>query len=160
MIASSVLSGISSIQQASAQKSMYQYQAKVAEASATREALNYETRATDTLKKLRAANAANRASGYAAGVLATEGSYGLVQDINTRTAGEDYMRDINNAQTSMTMGEAQAKQLTAAGDIAYSSGITSGLAKIGMGAYEFSTIGSAPTKTAAVGSTAYWKGTA
>ena len=149
MIASSVLSGISQIQQASAQKSAYQYQAKVAEASASRESLNYEIRATETLKKLRAANSANIARGFAGGVLGTEGSSLAIRDVNDRLAGVDYMRDLDNAALSLTMGQAQAKQLTAAGDIAYSSGVMGGLGKIGMGVYEYSKIGSAPATKAA-----------
>jgi hypothetical protein len=147
MIASSVFSGLSQIQQASAQKSAYQYQAKVAEASASREALNYEIRATETLKKLRAANSANVARGFAGGILGTEGSSLAIRDVNDRVAGVDYMRDIDNAALSLTMGQAQAKQLTSAGDIAFSSGVMGGLGTIGMGAYKYSTIGSAPAKT-------------
>lgn len=149
MIASTVFSGISQIQQGAAQKSAYQYQAKVAEASASRESLNYEIRATETLKKLRSANSANVARGFAGGVLGTEGSSLAIRDVNDRTAGVDYMRDLDNAALSLTMGQSQAKQLTTAGDIAYSSGVMGGIGTIGTGLYKYSTIGSAPTaKTA------------
>lgn len=132
MIASSVFSGLQSIAQGNAQASNYRLQAKVTEMKATREALNYELRATNTLKKLRSANAANVSRGYAGGILGTEGSPLLVQSANSRNAGEEFMRDVDNAKFALTMGEAQANQFLQAADTAQSSGMWGAIGKFAM----------------------------
>ena len=139
MIASSVLSGIQSITQGNAQASAYKMQAKVSEAKASREALNYELRANNTLKKLRSANSANVARGYSGGILGTEGSPLLVQTANSRNAGEEFMRDVDNAKFALTMGEAQASQFLQAADKAQSSGYMGAIGKFataGAGYYD------------------------
>jgi hypothetical protein len=139
MIASAVLGGLQSITQGNAQAANYRLQAKVSEAKASREALNYELRANNTLKKLRSANSANLARGYSGGILGTEGSPLLVQTANSRNAGEEFMRDVDNAKFALTMGEAQSKQFLDAADTAQSSGYTSALGKFAMagaGMYE------------------------
>ena len=132
MIASSVFSGLQSIAQGNAQASSYRMQAKVAEMKATRESLNYELRATNTLKKLRSANSANVSRGYSGGILGTEGSPLLVQTANTRNAGEEFMRDVDNAKFALTMGEAQANQFLQAADTAESSGMWGAVGKFAM----------------------------
>jgi hypothetical protein len=144
------LGAAGSIQQASAQKAMYELQGAQANLEATRKALQYEQRANATLERLNAANAAVRAQAFAGGVSGFEGSAALVQTVSGRRAGKDFMTDIQNAQDALRGGMFQQQLYEQAGDTAMTGGYFDALSKLGMGAYQYKTLGGAPSKPAPI----------
>lgn len=138
--ASSVFSALSSFSQGKSQQAMYNLQAKQAEADAARKALQYEERANETLRKVTAANAANVTRRYAGGVLGFEGSAKLVETMNFREAGKDFMADISNAANALMAGSAQSEIFGTSGKIAARGGLFDAAGKLATGAYDFSKV--------------------
>jgi hypothetical protein len=149
-IASAVLGAAGSIQQAAAQQSMYELQGAQANLEATRRALQYEQRANATLERLNAANATVRAQAFAGGVSGFEGSAALVQTVSGRQAGKDFMTDIQSAKEALRGGRLQAQLYEQAGDTAMIGGYFDALGKLGTGAYQYKTLGGAPTTPAPI----------
>lgn len=146
-VATKVLGAVNTLQQASAQSSMYKVQAEQAKLEASRKALQYEQRANDTLKKLRESQSAVVARGFASGIIGTQGSPGLVASVNEKVAGEEFIRDLSNASDATTFGQVQSNLLMSASKTAYTSGLLSSAATLGEAAYSYSKIGKAPTET-------------
>jgi hypothetical protein len=138
--ASSAFSALSSFSQGKSQQAIYNLQAKQAEADAARKALAYEERANETLRKVTAANAANVTRRYAGGVLGFEGSAKLVETMNFREAGKDFMADISNAANALMTGSAQSEIFGTSGKIAARGGLFDAAGKLATGAYEFSKV--------------------
>jgi hypothetical protein len=136
--ASSVFSAFSSFSQGKSQQAMYKLQAMQTQAEASRKALQYEERANETLRKVTAANAANASRRYAGGVLGLEGSAKLVETMNLKEAGRDFMADISNASNALMAGSAQSDIFGTAGKIAARGGLLDAAGKLATGAYEFS----------------------
>jgi len=138
--ASSVFSAFSSFSQGKSQQAMYRLQAMQTQAEASRKALQYEERANETLRKVTAANAANASRRYAGGVLGLEGSAKLVETMNLKEAGRDFMADISNASNALMTGSTQADIFGTAGKIAARGGLLDAAGKLATGAYEFSKV--------------------
>jgi len=136
--ASSVFSAFSSFSQGKSQQAMYRLQAMQTQAEASRKALQYEERANETLRKVTSANAANASRRYAGGVLGLEGSAKLVETMNLKEAGRDFMADISNASNALMTGSTQADIFGTAGKIAARGGLLDAAGKLATGAYEFS----------------------
>lgn len=138
--ASSAFSAFSSFSQGKSQQAMYRLQAMQTQAEASRKALQYEERANETLRKVTAANAANASRRYAGGVLGLEGSAKLVETMNLKEAGRDYMADISNASNALMAGSTQADIFGTAGEIALRSGTLDAASKLATGAFELSKV--------------------
>jgi hypothetical protein len=158
--ASTVFSAFSSFSQGKSQQAMYNLQAMQTQADSARKALQYEERANETLRRVTAANAANASRRYAGGVLGLEGSAKLIETVNLREAGRDYMADISNASNALMAGSTQADIFNTAGEMASKSGSLDAAFKLATGAFEFSKVikTSDTPKAVAPGSTDYWKG--
>jgi hypothetical protein len=162
-VASTAMSASQSMSQAKNQQAMYKLQAMQTEAESARKALQYEQRANETLRKVTAANAANVSRRYAGGVLGLEGSAKLIETMNMREAGRDFMMDIDNASNALMTGSAQSDIFGTAGDIAGRSGRLDALSKLAGGAFEVSKTyktSATPKAAPSAGSTEYWKGAA
>lgn len=144
-VATKVLGAVNTLQQSQSQAALYKVQAEQSRLESERKALQYEQRANETLKKLRSAQAAGAAKGYAGGILGFEGSSGLVSTVNERLAGEEFTKDLANAQDAVTFGQVQSSLLTSAAKTATRSGLLSAAAGIGEAGYLYSKIGSAPS---------------
>ena len=138
--ASTVFSAVSSYSQGKSQQAMYNLQALQTQADAARKALAYEERANETLRKVTSANAANVSRRYAGGVLGLEGSAKLIETVNLREAGRDYMADISNASNALMAGSTQADIFNISGKMASKSGILDATFKLAAGAAEFSKV--------------------
>jgi hypothetical protein len=157
--ASTAFSAFSSFSQGKSQQAMYNLQALQTQADSARKALQYEERANETLRRVTAANAANASRRYAGGVLGLEGSAKLIETVNLKEAGRDYMADISNASNALMSGSTQADIFNAAGKMAARSGTLDAAFKLATGAFEFSkVIKTSDTPKAKEGSTDYWKG--
>jgi hypothetical protein len=161
--ASSAFSAFSSFSQGKSQESMYKLQAMQTQADSARKALQYEERANETLRRVTAANAANVSRRYAGGVLGLEGSSKLIETMNLKEAGRDFMADISNASNALMTGSTQADIFGTAGKIAARGGLFDAVGKLATGAYEFSKTyktSETPKAAPATGSAEYWKGAA
>ena len=157
--ASSAFSAFSSFSQGKSQQAMYNLQAMQTQAEASRKALQYEERANETLRKVTAANAANASRRYAGGVLGLEGSAKLVETMNLKEAGRDFMADISNASNALMTGSTQADIFGTAGKIAARGGVLDAAGKLATGAYEFSkVIKTSDTPSFDAGDPKTWKG--
>jgi hypothetical protein len=160
-LAAKIFGAINTLQQASAQSGLYKVQAEQAKLEASQKALQYEERANNTLRKLRETQSTLAASGYARGILGTEGSQATVAAANERLAGEEFTKDVSNARNALTFGEIQSNILKSAAKTSMTSGLLSAAAGVAEAGYGYYKLGSAPTGTkATTGSTDYWKGTA
>lgn len=161
MIAAKVFSAVNTLQQASAQSNLYKVQAEQVKLEASQKALQYEERANQTLRKLKDTQSTLVASGYARGILGTEGSSATIAAYNERLAGEEFTKDIANAKNALTFGEIQSNIFKTASKTSKTSGLLSAAASVAEAGYGYYKLGSAPTGTkATTGSTDYWKGTA
>lgn len=147
MIAAKVFSAVNTLQQASAQSGLYKVQAEQAKLEASQKALQYEERANNTLRKLRETQSTLVASGYARGILGTEGSQATIAAANERMAGEEFTKDISNAKNALTFGEIQSNIFKTAAKTSMTSGLLSSAAGLGEAAYGYYKIGKAPTAT-------------
>jgi hypothetical protein len=138
--ASSAFSAFSSFSQGKSQQAMYNLQAMQTEAESKRKALEYEQRANETLRKVNTANAANATRRYAGGVLGLEGSAKLIETINLREAGRDFMTDISNASNALMTGSIQGSIFRTAGETVARGGLFDAAGKLATGAYEFSKV--------------------
>ena len=103
--------------------------------------MQYEERANQTLRKLRETQTTLVASGYARGILGTEGSQATLAAANERIAGEEFTKDIANARNTMTFGEIQSNIFKTAASTSMTSGLLSSAAGLGEAAYGYSKIG-------------------
>lgn len=157
--AGQVFSAVSSFSQGRSQKALYNLQAMQTEAEAKRKALEYETRANETLRKVNIANSANIAKRYSGGVLGLEGSAKLIETINFREGGKDFLNDLTNATNAIMTGSIQADIYDIAGKTAARSGLFDAAGKLATGAYEFSkVIKTSDTSSFDVGEPTTWKG--
>jgi len=157
--AGSAFSAFSSFSQGKSQQAMYNLQALQTRADSARKALQYEERANETLRKVTAANAANASRRYAGGVLGLEGSAKLVETMNLKEAGRDFMADISNASNALMTGSTQADIFGTAGKIAARGGLLDAAGKLATGAYEFSkVIKTSDTPSFDAGDPKTWKG--
>lgn len=147
MIAAKVAGAINTLQQASAQSGLYKVQAEQAKLESSQKALQYEERANQTLRKLRETQSTLTASGYARGILGTEGSQATVAAANERLAGEEFTKDVSNARNALTFGEIQSNIFKTAAKTSMTSGLLSSAAGLGEAAYGYSKIGKAPAET-------------
>lgn len=138
--ASSAFSAFSSFSQGKSQQALYNLQAMQAEAESKRKALEYEQRANETLRKVTAANAANATKRYAGGVLGLEGSAKLIETMNLREAGRDFMTDISNASNFLMSGSIQGDIFRAAGKTAARGGLFDAAGKLATSAYDLSKV--------------------
>ena len=139
-VASTAMSASQSMSQAKNQAAMYRLQAMQVQADSARKALAYEERANETLRKVTAANASNAARRYAGGVLGLEGSAKLVETVNLKEAGRDYMTDISNASNALMSGSTQADIFGTSGEIALRSGAFDAASKLATSAFELSKV--------------------
>lgn len=140
-VAAKVFGAINTLQQASAQSNLYKVQAEQAKLEASQKALQYEERANQTLRKLRETQSTLVASGYARGILGTEGSQATLAAANERIAGEEFTKDISNARNALTFGEIQSNIFKTAAKTSMTSGLLSSAAGLGEAAYGYSKIG-------------------
>lgn len=138
--ASTAFSAFSSFSQGRSQQAMYNLQAMQTEAESKRKALEYEQRANETLRKVTAANAANASRRYAGGVLGFEGSAKLIETMNLREAGRDFVTDISNASNALMTGSIQGNIFRTAGETAGRGGLFDAAGKLATGAYDFSKV--------------------
>lgn len=138
--ASSAFSAVSSFSQGRSQQAIYNLQAMQTKAESARKALEYETRANETLRKVTTANSANIAKRYSGGVLGLEGSAKLIETINFREGGKDFLNDLTNATNAIMTGSIQSDIYEVAGETAARSGLFDAAGKLATGAYEFSKV--------------------
>jgi hypothetical protein len=139
-VGSTLFSAYSSVQQGKAQQEMYKLQAAQTEAEAARKALAYEERANNTLRDLNRSNGALIAQGFGGGVRGFSGSTALVTSVNTRNAGIDFQRDLDNASNALTAGDIQSDIFGVAGKNAYTGGLLNAGTKLLAGGYELSKV--------------------
>lgn len=139
-IASSVMSAVGAIQQGQQQKEMYKLQAMQADLKARRDALQYEQQANMVLERMLQNNASAAAKGFSGGIQGLSGSAKLIQERNERVAGRDINIMREGAQSALTFGQIQAGLLREAGDQAAKGSYFDALAKLGEGAYMYSTV--------------------
>jgi hypothetical protein len=128
------------VQQGKAQQEMYKLQAAQTEAEAARKALAYEERANNTLRDLNRSNGALIAQGFGGGVRGFSGSTALVTSVNTRNAGIDFQRDLDNASNALTSGNIQSDIYGVAGKTAYRGKLFDAAGKLAAGGYELSKV--------------------
>jgi len=138
--ASSAFSAFSSFSQGKSQQAIYNLQAMQADAESKRKALEYEQRANETLRKVNIANAANASRRYAGGVLGFEGSAKLIETMNLKEAGRDFMTDISNVSNALMTGSIQGSIFRTAGKAAARGGLFDAAGKLATGAYDFSKV--------------------
>ena len=139
-VGSTLFSAASSVQQGKAQQEMYKLQAAQTQAEAARKALAYEERANNTLRDLNRSNGALIAQGFGGGVKGFSGSTALVTSVNTRNAGIDFQRDLDNASNALTAGDIQSDIYGVAGKNAYRGGLLNAGTKLLAGGYELSKV--------------------
>jgi hypothetical protein len=139
-VGSTLFSAVSSVQQGKAQQEMYKLQAAQTEAEAARKALAYEERANNTLRDLNRSNGALIAQGFGGGVKGFSGSTALVTSVNTRNAGIDFQRDLDNASNALTAGNIQSDIYGVAGKTAYRGKLLDAGTKLLAGGYELSKV--------------------
>lgn len=139
-VGSTLFSAVSSVQQGKAQQEMYKLQAAQTEAEAARKALAYEERANNTLRDLNRSNGALIAQGFGGGVKGFSGSTALVTSVNTRNAGIDFQRDLDNASNALTAGNIQSDIYGVAGETAYRGKLLDAGTKLLAGGYELSKV--------------------
>jgi hypothetical protein len=139
-VGSTLFSVASSVQQGKAQQEMYKLQAAQTEAEAARKALAYEERANNTLRELNRSNGALIAQGFGGGVKGFSGSTALVTSVNTRNAGIDFQRDLDNASNALTAGNIQSDIYGLAGKNAYRGKLLDAAGKLAAGGYELSKV--------------------
>jgi hypothetical protein len=137
-VGSTLFSAYSSVQQGKAQQEMYKLQAAQTEAEAARKALAYEERANNTLRDLNRSNGALIAQGFGGGVRGFSGSTALVTSVNTRNAGIDFQRDLDNATNTISTGNLQSDIFGVAGETAYRGKLLDAGSKLLAGGVEFS----------------------
>jgi len=145
-LAAKVFGAINTLQQASAQSNLYKVQAEQAKLESSQKALQYEERANQTLRKLRETQSTLVASGYARGILGTEGSQATLAAANERIAGEEFTKDVANARNALTFGQIQSNIFNTASETSMTSGLLSSAAGLGEAAYGYYKLGK-PTET-------------
>jgi len=138
--ASSAFSAFSSYSQGKSTQAMYRLQSLQTEAESKRKALEYETRANETLRKVNTANSANIAKRYSGGVLGLEGSAKLIETMNFREGGKDFLNDLTNATNALMTGSIQSDIYEIAGKNAARSGLFDAAGKLFSSAYDISKV--------------------
>jgi hypothetical protein len=80
------------------------------------------------------------AQGFGGGVKGFSGSTALVTSVNTRNAGIDFQRDLDNASNALTSGNIQSDIYGVAGETAYRGGLLNAGTKLLAGGYELSKV--------------------
>ncbi len=150
-VGSGVLSAVGSLRQGQQQKTMYQLQAQQAQLKASRDALQYEQQANSVLGRLLQNNATAAARGFAGGVSGFSGSSKLIQERNTKEAGQDFAVLQEGATSAMSFGEIQSRMLNEAASDAVTGSYFDAIGKLGMAAasYAKNFPGTTTTDTAA-----------
>tara|TARA_R100001510_G_C7499400_1_gene103715 strand:+ start:17 stop:586 length:570 start_codon:yes stop_codon:yes gene_type:complete len=133
-IASAVVGSYAAIQQAKAQKKMYERQADITERQSRLDALAYKQQGVNAIKKMNRVMAANAARA-AAGNLDPYASYDsadVISTYNLRQGVNDFTIARDNATIAKKMGKYQADNYRYAGAVAVSNAKTMAVANIGM----------------------------
>lgn len=150
--ASSILGAFGAIAQGRQQAEMYKLQGKQAQLKASREQLQYEQQANQSMYRLMQTNAAAAARGFAGGVSGFSGSAKLVQETNAQRAGKDIGVLQESGAAAKSFGDIQASMFQEAADQAITSSYFDAIGKIGTAAYSYSKI-SEGTKVGGVSNT-------
>jgi len=138
---SSILGAFGAIRQGRQQSEMYKLQGQQAQLKASRDQLQYEQLANQSLQRLQQTNAAAAARGFAGGVSGFSGSAKLVQDVNAMRAGKEIGVLQESGKAARSFGEIQASMFEEAADQAVTSSYFDAIGKIGSAAFAFSKTG-------------------
>jgi hypothetical protein len=139
--ASSIASGISSIQQGRQMSSMYQAQAGQARTQARGEALKYQQQGNAILRRSVEAQAAARARAAAGGINPFEGSPQFIIELSAAEGLREFDISLDNARLASLQGDEQAAQFMSAASSAKKRGLLQGITAFGQGAASFAKIG-------------------
>jgi hypothetical protein len=150
---SSILGAFGAIRQGRQQSEMYKLQGQQAQLKASRDQLQYEQLANQSLQKLQQTNAAAAARGFASGVSGFSGSAKLVQDVNAMRAGKEIGVLQESGKAAKSFGDIQASMFEEAADQAVTSSYFDAIGNIGMAAFSFAQVmpGGAPDAAKAAG---------
>lgn len=157
--ATSVASGLMSIQQGQESAASMRFQGQMANLQAQERSLNYKReevnankQAASIMERMQRANSAVVARAAAMNIMPFSGSPLDLQKYNTTKGMDEFGTAKDNAgsfaragKTALAMGELQLSEANSAADSAESSGLMKGLFSIGAGAFGFAKLGSAPT---------------
>jgi hypothetical protein len=138
---SSILGAFGAIRQGKQQAAMYKLQGQQAQLKASRDQLQYEQQANQTMGRLLQTNAAAAARGFASGVSGFSGSAKLVQERNEFVAGKDIGVLQESGKAAKSFGDIQASMFREAADQAVTSSYFDAIGKIGSAAFSFSKTG-------------------
>jgi hypothetical protein len=150
---SSILGAFGAIKQGKQQAAMYKLQGQQAQLKASREQLQYEQQANNTMQSLMKTNATAAARGFASGVSGFSGSAKLTQERNEFTAGKDIGVLQESGKAAKSFGDIQANMFKQAADDAITSSYFDAIGKIGSAAFSSSQVmpGGAPNAAKAAG---------
>lgn len=149
-VAMAVVSAFGSIQEGKAKKDYYQMQAAQTRVESERRAIQSQFKANQILQRINTVNATAVARGFAGGVQGFDGSAALIQAVNNTRGGKEFAFELGTGDAIRRGGLIQATLYESAGKTAERAGYFDAAGKLGMAAFNYSKVGSAPTTQAPV----------